>query len=127
MHRHDHERDSRGAGAHAAGVERRHQRPGHRADRRRRADQESGQAHPRRDRACRSRSPTIRWRRWSGHRQNADRFQTAAPDRDRVTELEAAWLWIPSQPLPQPDRAGGRDLAQLVLLAYQVKSKEDVR
>jgi len=36
----------------------------HRADRRRRADQEPGQAHPRREPACQCRSPTTRWRRW---------------------------------------------------------------
>ncbi len=41
-----HERDSRGAGAHAARAVGRHQRPRHRADRRRSADQESGQTHP---------------------------------------------------------------------------------
>ena len=45
-------------------LSRRYQRPRHRADRRRRAAQESGQAHPRRNRACRFRSPKIRWPRW---------------------------------------------------------------
>ncbi len=47
---HHRECHPRGAGAHAAGAERRHQRPRHRAHRRRRAAQEPGQAHPRRDR-----------------------------------------------------------------------------
>ena len=43
---HHHERDPRGAGAHAAGAFRRYQRSGHRAHRRRRDVEESGQAHP---------------------------------------------------------------------------------
>ena len=63
MHLHDPECHSRRARAHAARALRGHQRPRHRAHRRRRADQESGQAHPRRNRACPFRSPTIRSRR----------------------------------------------------------------
>ena len=49
---HDHQRHTRGAGAHAAGVERGYQRPRHRADGRRRAAEESGQADSRGDRAA---------------------------------------------------------------------------
>ena len=59
-----HERDSRGAGAHAAGTFRRYQRPRHCADGRRRDAEESGQAHSARKPDCRCRSPKIRWPRW---------------------------------------------------------------
>ena len=79
-----HERDPRGAGTHAARAFRRHQRPRHRADRRRRADQESRQAHPRRNRTAgldRRRSAVQRGAR---HRQDAERLQAAAQDFDRV-------------------------------------------
>ena len=47
VHRGDHERNPRGAGTHTARAFSGHQRPRHCADRRRRAAQESGQAHPR--------------------------------------------------------------------------------
>ncbi len=80
----DHECDSRGAGAHASGAFGRHQRPRHRADRRRRAAEESRQAHPRRNRVAgfdRRRSAV---QRGAGHGQDAERLQAAAEDFDRV-------------------------------------------
>ena len=82
VRRHHHERHPRGARTHAARTQRRHQRQGHRADRRRRADQESGQAHPRRNRTAgvdRRRSAGLGCAR---HRQNADGFQASAANRD---------------------------------------------
>ena len=86
MRRHHHERHPRGAGTDAAGTQRRHQRQGHRAHRRRRADQEPGPADSRRNRPA-----GVDRRRSAGfgvprHRQNADRFQAIAPDRHRVAE-----------------------------------------
>ena len=81
---HHHECHPGGPGAHAAGVERRHQRPRHRADRRRRAAEEPGQAHPRGDRAAgfdRRRSAGLGG---AGHRQDAERFPPAAQDLDRL-------------------------------------------
>ena len=79
-----HECHPRGAGAHAARTFRRHQRPRHRADRRRRAAEESRQAHPRRNRLAgfdRRRSAV---QRGAGHGQDAERLQAAAQDFDRV-------------------------------------------
>ncbi len=64
VRRHHHQRHPRGAGTHAAGAFGRHQRPRHRAHRRRRAAQEPGQAHPRRDRPAgfhRRRSAGAAW------------------------------------------------------------------
>ncbi len=77
-----HECDPRGAGAHTAGALGRHQRPRHRADRRRRAAEESGQAHPRRDRPAglHRRRPVVQ--RGAGHRKNVERLQAAAQDID---------------------------------------------
>ena len=75
------QRDPRGPGTHAAGAFRRHQRPRHRADRRRRIDQEPGQTDPRRDGAAgfdRRRSAGVGR---AGHRQDAQRLQAAAQDR----------------------------------------------
>ncbi len=81
---HHRERHPRGAGAHAAGAERRHQRPRHRAHRRRRAAEEPGQAHPRGDRPAgfhRRRSAGFGG---AGHRPHAQRFPAAAQDFDRL-------------------------------------------
>ena len=60
----------------------RHQRSRHRADRRRRAAEESGQAYPRRNRLAGfdRRRPVVQ--RGAGHRQNAQRLQAAAQDFD---------------------------------------------
>ena len=66
------------------GTLRRYQRPRHRAHRRRRAAEESRQAHSRRNRPAgvdRRRSAV---QRGAGHRQNAQRFQAAAQNLDRV-------------------------------------------
>ena len=68
-------------------LSRRHQRPRHRADRRRRAAEESGQAHSRRNRSAgfdRRRSAV---QRGAGHRQDAQRLQAAAQDFDRITAV----------------------------------------
>ena len=78
----DHECDSRGAGAHAAGAFGRHQRPRHRADRRRGAAEESGQAHPRRNRAAGFDCGRSAVQRGAGHGQDAQRLQAAAEDLD---------------------------------------------
>ena len=80
----DHECDPRRAGAHAAGTFRRHQRPRHRADRRRRAAEESRQAHPRRNRAAGLHRRRSAVQRGAGHRQDAQRLQAAAQDLDRI-------------------------------------------
>ena len=77
---HHHERHPRGAGAHPARVERRHQRSRHRADRRRRAAQEPGQAHPRRNRAAGFHRRRSAGQRGAGHRQDAQRLQAAEKD-----------------------------------------------
>ncbi len=82
-----HECDSRGSRTDAARALRRHQRPRHRAHRRRRAAQESGQAHPGRNRAAgfdRRRSAV---QRGAGHGQDAQRLQAAAQNLDRVEQF----------------------------------------
>ena len=104
----DHERHSRGAGTDAAGIVGRHQRPRHRADGRRRADQESGQAHP-----PGNGSAGIDRRGSSGvggvgNRKNADRVQAAAENRYRV-EMAVRFYGVFSQSLPQPLGACGGD------------------
>ncbi len=89
MRRDHHERDSRGAGAHASRTFRRYQRSRHRAHRRRRADQESGQAHPPGNRPAgfdRRRSAGLGG---VGNRKNADGVQAAAAHRDRVRRCGA--------------------------------------
>ena len=68
---HDPECHPRGAGADAAGAVRRHQRPRHRAHRRRRADQESRQAHPRRNRSAGFDGRRSAGLRGAGHGQDA--------------------------------------------------------
>ena len=65
MRGHDHERHPRRTGAHAAGTQRRHQRQGHRADGRRRADQESGPADSRGDGSAGVDRRGSRWRRFA--------------------------------------------------------------
>jgi hypothetical protein len=87
VHRGDHERHPRGAGAHPARALGRHQRPRHRADRRRRAHQEPGQAHPRRDRPARLRGRRSAGLGGAGHRQDALRLPAAAQDQDRLKQL----------------------------------------
>ncbi len=121
----DRQRDSRGAGAHAAGTERGYQRSRHRADRRRRDAEEPRPAHSRRDGSagvdC-GRSPGIRRAR---NRANAERFQTAPQDFDRLIEVS------PMESLFSRYRNITVLLfvifAQIVLLAYQVKNNNDVR
>ena len=88
---HHRERHPRGARAHAARIERRYQRPRHRADRRRRAAQESRQAHSRRNRAAgfdRRRSAGLGGAR---HRTHAQRFQALAQDFDRLDKT-GGWI-----------------------------------
>ena len=71
-------------GTHAAGIERRYQRSGHRADRRRRVDQESGSAYSRRNRPagfdCRRSAGFC----GLGYGQNADGFQAPPAHCHRV-------------------------------------------
>ncbi len=62
----------------------RYQRPRHRAHRRRRAHQESRQAHSRGNRASRIDSRRSAGQRSSGHGQNAQRLPFAAQDQDRL-------------------------------------------
>ena len=84
MRRNDLERGARRSRAHSSRTFRGHQRPRHRADRRRRAAEKSRQAHPRRDRIAgfhRRRSIGIGRARY---RQDAQRFQTAAPGQYRL-------------------------------------------
>ena len=67
-----------------------HQRPRHRAHRRRRVDQESRQTHPRRDRLTgfhRGRSARVGGAR---HRQDAQRLPSAAPCFDRLIKIARA-------------------------------------
>ena len=87
-------------------------RPRHRAHRRRRADQESRQAHPRGNRPAR-----LRGRRSAGlgrarHRQNALRLPPAAQDQDRLKQGSGD-QWIRDQ-LPRwralPDCSGWQTL-----------------
>ena len=84
MRGHHPQRHARGARAHPSRTFRRHQRPRHRAYRRRRAVEESRQAHPRRNRLagfhCRRSAGIGRTR----HRKNAQRLQSAAPGLHRL-------------------------------------------
>ena len=128
----DHERDSRGAGADAAGAERGHQRPRHRADRRRRADQESRQAHSRGDRAAGFDCRRSAGQRGAGHGQDAERLPPAAEDQDRLSAAPASRPWPGSragasfmesflQPLPQRPGADFCAPGADVGLAIQVR------
>ena len=129
MRGHHRQRHPRGPGAHAARVERRYQRPRHRADRRRRAVEESGQAHSRRDRAAgldRRRSAGFGGAR---NRTHAQRFPAAAQDFDRLG------IRGRSRRVMESFLNRYRNItvlllvifAQLVLLAVQVKNDQDVR
>ena len=112
-------------------LQRRYQRPRHRADRRRRADQESGQAHPRGNRPAgfdRRRSAGFGG---AGDRQNAERFQAAAEDFDRLrTEARprVGAYGVAPQPVPQYHRPAAGDLraAGSARLAGR-KTNSDVR
>ena len=84
VHRDDHECDSRGAGADAAGAVGGYLRPRHRADGRRRADQEPGQAHSRGDGAAGVDCGRSAGERGAGHGQDAVGLQAAAEDFDRL-------------------------------------------
>ena len=76
--------------AHAARVERRHQRPGHRADRRGRAAEKPGPPHPRGNRASGFDRRRPAGKRGAGDGQDADRFQAAAQDLPRVGRI--SWI-----------------------------------
>ena len=95
VHRDHHQRHSRRARAHAAGALRRHLRPRHRADRRRRADQEPRQAHPRGDRPAGldgRRSARLGRAR---HRPDAVELQPAAQDFDRLSSARTDCSKVP--------------------------------
>ena len=81
------ERDPCRARADPAGAERGYQRPRHRADGRRRADQESGQAHSRRDRASGFDRGRSSGQCRAGYGQDAFRLPIAAQDQDRLGSL----------------------------------------
>ena len=89
VHCGDHECDSRGAGADASGAVGGHFRSRHRADRRRRADQESRQAHPRGNRAAGFGGRRSAGLGGAGHRQDAVGLQTAAQDQDRLRAVDS--------------------------------------
>ena len=120
-----HERDPRRAGAHAAGTVRRYQRSRHRADRRRGDAQESGQAHPAGDRAAGVHRRGSAGFGGAGNGKDADRVQTSAANRDRIVRTWSMEFLL--------NRYRNLTvllvaiLAQLVLLAYQVKSNGEVR
>src|SRR5712692_8176041 len=132
MRRHDPERHPRGARAHTARAFRRHQRPRHCADRRRRAAEEPGQAHPRGDGAAgfhRRRSAGLGGTR---NGQDAERFPPAAPGFDRLTR-RASGFEFRSFMLAVPSRHRSLVLlavvltAQVLLLAAQIKRDQQVR
>src|ERR1035438_3950311 len=89
-------RHSRGPGAHAARVERRHQRQRHRAHRRRRLAEEPRQAHSGGDRPAGFHRRRPAGLCSAGHRQNAQRLQAAEEDIDRLGTLWGGQSW------PQP-------------------------
>ena len=79
----------RRARTHAAGAFGRHQRPRHRADRRRRAAEESGQAHPRRDGLARFDCGRSAGFGRARDGQDAQRFPAAAAGLDRLRRTVA--------------------------------------
>ena len=94
----------------APGAFRRHQRPRHRAHRRRRAAEESGQAHSRGNWPAgfdRRRSPVQRGAR---HRQDAERLQAAEEDFDRIQVPSLAVVSSGSRIWTTETRRDSRDL-----------------